>query len=57
MKVFKNENQEKEYTPERTLKIGNTVFILTTNFTPTEKNKQNLLKALKRLIENYEISQ
>ncbi|GGC97880.1 hypothetical protein GCM10011573_29280 [Enterococcus wangshanyuanii] len=55
--MFKNENQEKQYAPERTLKIGNTVFILTTNFTPTEKNKQNLLKAIKRLIENYEISQ
>lgn len=55
--MFKNENQEKQYTPERTLKIGNTVFILSTNFTPSERNKQNLLKAIKRLIENYEIRQ
>ncbi len=39
------------------MKIRNTVFILSTNFTPSEKNKQNLLKALKRLIENYEINQ
>lgn len=50
----KYENEEKRVKKEtpRRLKIGDTTYLISSNFTPTRQNKDALIKVIQHLMKN-----